>query len=299
MQAPTRRRLLTAFAASAGLGACQSFDPRGMDIGKLIQGVTAIGEGASLGESDEIAMGDKYYATLVAQSGGAYGNARAQTALRRFAQPLLATSARKAFRWEVTLVDDDTVNAWALPGGKLAVNKGLLRYVADEAELAAVIAHEIGHAELSHTIGAVRSKKIGAGLANLASGALAGAGGVAQGLFDQLQGPVFELVTQGYSREDERAADQHILAVFARTGHDPARASHVFRTLLQLVPEGSEGTSSLFSTHPGTRERIANLDAAAKTARRGGASPTGARDAFAYLKSVFPTRAHFRRQGVA
>ena len=110
----------------------------------------------SMTEPDELALGRGHYRPLLAESGGAYPSQRVQSAIQRFAAPLFATSGRKTFDWEITVLDDNSVNAWALPGGKLAVNKGLLRYAASESELAAVISHEIGHAELSHHLQAIR-----------------------------------------------------------------------------------------------------------------------------------------------
>lgn len=253
-----------------------------------------------LGEADEIAIGRDLYQPLLRQSGGAYPNRSVQAAIQRFAQPLFQTSGRGGFQWEITVVDDDSVNAWALPAGKLALNKGLLRYVASEHELAAVIAHEMGHAELSHHLQAMRRESFTRALTAAGRDALAaslrGPGGtLTTSGIDALRGPMHGMIRTGYSREAEREADQHIVTVFRRTGHDPAGAVAFFRTMLELVPAGSDGTTSLFSTHPGTQARIADLERASADAPRasGGTRPTAA--AFAEVKESFPTRRNFRR----
>jgi predicted Zn-dependent protease len=219
--------------------------------------------------------------------------------MRAFAQPIFATSKRANFRWEITIVDDNTVNAWALPAGKIAINKGLLRYVDSESELAAVIAHEMGHAELSHQLAQMKNKAFTEAATGAAKGvamsAMRGAGGALTGIgLDVLRAPLHDMITSGYGRENEREADQHILVVFAATGFDPTGSTAFFRTLLELVPPDQEGTTSLFSSHPGTKERIANLEAEIPRTPRPPATPTSAAH-YADIKSSFPTRKVYRR----
>ena len=270
-----------------------------LDLGRILQGAQDLFEGLSLGEDDEIRIGNELFGRLVDKSGGAYSNAKAQAGLRRFADPLIATSGRNKLPWEVVLINDNTLNAWALPGGKIAVNKGVLRYAADEAELAAVLSHEIGHAELSHGIKQMRSKSFNKGLTALGREAItAEMGGsdayMTDKLIDALEDPLFDMVTSGYSRGAEREADQHILTVFGRTGHDPSRAANFFKTMLQVTPRETEATNSLFSTHPDTQERIEKIEATAS----GMPAPTSPppTDGFAAAKKSFPTRRRFRKR---
>ncbi|HSV28374.1 MAG TPA: M48 family metallopeptidase, partial [Candidatus Omnitrophota bacterium] len=220
-----------------------------------------------LGEKDELDMGARLYPHLIKASGGAYANKAVQRDMRNFAEPLFRTSLR-AFQWEITVIDDETPNSWVLPTGKMAVNKGLLRYVANEHELAAVIAHEMAHAEKSHAVAEMKGKPL-----------------------ETLDGPMMELVSSGYSLANEQDADRHILTMFQSTGHDPKKATGVFRTLLEIMPAG--GTTSLFNTHAGTRERIAALDAAAQPLPPAAAQP--ANPGYAGIKQTFPTRQVFRR----
>jgi|GEM_PF-973204 len=286
---------LAQFSFSFGGGGSGQSSPPTIDLNKLFDMFGAV----TLDEKDEILIGNQLYGKLIDRNGGAYPNRRVQGATRTFAEDLLKTSQRANLPWEITVVDDNTINAWALPGGKIAVNKGLLRYVADEAELAAVISHEVGHAELAHGLGMMKSARFSAGFTEVAKGALAAglrnSGGLDNNLITMMGGVIGNMVQTGYSREYEDAADRHILKVFKDTGHDPAKAAGFFKTLLQVTPPDSEGTTSLFSTHPGTRERIQNIEAAA----RGMASPATPPHAqeFAAIKHTFPTRARFRRDG--
>lgn len=271
----------------------------GINLNNVFSGVKSLFESLSLGEADEIRIGESLYPRFIDQMGGPYRNGRLQLSLRNFAEDLFKTSERAKLPWEVTLLNDNTVNAWALPGGKIAVNKGLLRYAATETELAAVLGHEMGHAELSHGLGQMRSESFTKGLSALSREAIASQVGsdrfLTDQLIDALEAPLLKLVTTGYSQDREFEADLHLLKVFGKTGHDPAHAADFFKVLTQIMPPASEGTTSLFSTHPGTQERIARIEQAA-----GGVETTARRTAdgsFAALKRTFPTRQNFRRHG--
>ena len=311
----TRRRVVRGLASAAvttvaspaiaqfsfGFGGSSSDEPTmpGIDLGRVITGITSLFESLTLGEEDEIRLGNTLYPRFIDRMGGAYRNRRAQTELRDFSEDLLSTSGRPKLPWEVTLLNNNTVNAWVLPGGKIGVNKGLLRYTSDEAELAAVLGHEMGHAEQSHSLSQLKSKSFTKGLSSLSREALAAAAGgdrfLSDALVNALELPLLQMVTTGYSDEREFEADQHLIAVFGKTGHDPSKAANFFRTLLEIMPPNHQATTSLYSTHPGTEERIRRIEAAAsglpsaqRTARPGG---------FAALKRTFPTRRHLRRRG--
>lgn len=271
----------------------------GLNLDNLFSGVKSLFDSISMGEEEEIRIGETLYPRFVDQMGGPYRNKRMQLSLRSFAEGLFKTSERAKLPWEITLLNDNTVNAWALPGGKIGVNKGLLRYAATETELAAVLGHEIGHVELSHSLGQMRSESFTKGLSSLGREAIASQVGSSRILTDRvidaLEAPLLKMVTTGYSREREFEADLHLLKIFGKTGHDPAHAADFFKVLTQIMPPETEGTTSLFSTHPGTLERIERIEQAASGVD---VSPRRTADAsFVTLKRTFPTRQHFRRQG--
>lgn len=291
----TRRALVAgAVAAATGSSAVAQFR---IDLGTL-QDIGNVLKGISIDEQDEIELGRDLFGTLIDSLGGVYRNTAVQSALKTLAEPLLATSARAAFDWEIEVVDSNEANAWALPGGKIGVNKGLLRYIANPHELAAVIAHEMGHAEFSHAAKEMRKKAFYSGLSTAAQAAAVAAADrksrIAAGVGAKgLALPMLRLVTSGYSREAESEADMHILDVFARTGYDARLGSGFYRTLLELAPKSAKGTTSLFAGHPQTQKRLAALQEAAPTQPAGSAPDSSAE--FDVIKRSFPTRLVYHR----
>ena len=255
-----------------------------------------------LTEADEIAMGDGYYEKFIEQSGGRYNSRRAQDAVRQFAQPVIGTTKR-SFQWDIALIDNETVNAWALPGGKIGVHTGLLRYCASPEDLAAVLSHEHGHVELSHGVAQIKNKKFVQGMGGIAKqqivekvgqGKTGAVGAYFTGeILTAFEGPIYDMITSGYSQDLEYAADGHIVGIFDTLGYDNGHATDFFNTMLRLVPPNTKATTSLYSTHPGTKDRIKRLDKtikADKAARGAG----GVHPGWADLKAEFPTRSVFR-----
>jgi predicted Zn-dependent protease len=314
-----RRGLLTGAAAAGVAAASPAFAqfpglPAGLPgMGNMPAGASKIidlaGQAANviasmkLTEADELAMGDNYYDRFIDESGGPYNSRNAQEALKRFAEPVIGTSKRPGLKWDIVLLDNETINAWALPGGKLAIHKGLIRYASTPEELAAVISHEHGHAELSHGIAQIKNKKFVQGMGGIAKQQIvekvgsskAGAVGafMTNEVLTAFEGPVYEMITSGYSQDLEYAADGHIVPIFHSVGYDTGHATDFYNTLLRLVPPGTKATTSLYSTHPGTKDRIKKLQTAITKDKSPMASSSG-HPGWAELKAEFPTRTHFR-----
>ncbi|MBF0621997.1 MAG: M48 family metalloprotease [Magnetococcales bacterium] len=292
----SRRKVL---ALTGGLGilaaspASAGFEFLASDSAKeLLGGAMSLAKTYFNKEESEIQIGTQYFEPYLKQSGGLYPDRTAQEALAKFSEPIIATSKRKKLPWEIRLVQSDQVNAWALPGGKMAVNSKLLHYVDHPSALGSVIAHEVGHAELSHGIKQMRSKTFmkAAGSAGkmVLEHYLGGGGGLTDEIYKALEGPLFGLVTAGYSRTHEFEADQHIISVFTKTGLDPMRSADFFKTLLKIYPSSSKQTTSLFSTHPGTVDRITELEKAGRKVETRTVKPTDP-PGWAELKEKFPT----------
>jgi predicted Zn-dependent protease len=167
----------------------------------------------------------------------------------------------KQFQWEVTVIKDDkTMNAFALPGGKIAVYTGIFPVAKTEAGLAAVLGHEVTHALARH--GAERMSE--GELTNAALqviGAAAGASGMnpalSQGAMAALGAGAQVGVLLPFSRSHESEADYIGILLAADAGYDPRESVHLWERMEQL--SGGGGPSEFLSTHPGHETRIAQL----------------------------------------
>jgi predicted Zn-dependent protease len=214
-------------------------------------------------ESDEIRLGLAYYKKNVQKQGGLYQDKELQRAVREFSKPLFEQARRKNLPWEIVVVNDKNINAWALPGGKMAVNIGLLKVVKNQEELASVISHEIGHADLGHAMQSIKKMSYYKAIASVAEASLASYGGSAGAMsakiIKAIEGPVLAMVNSGYSREHEFEADANIIYIFKKLRMDNTKAEDFFRTLDKIYPSKPGHTTSLFASHPATKERIARL----------------------------------------
>jgi predicted Zn-dependent protease len=167
----------------------------------------------------------------------------------------------KQFQWEVTVIKDDkTMNAFALPGGKIAVYTGIFPVAKNEAGLAAVIGHEVVHALARH--GAERMSQnivaqVGLQAATIALGASGGSPLLSQGAMAALGAGVQVGVLLPFSRAHESEADYIGLLLAAQAGYDPREAPRLWERMEQL--SGGTSPSEFLSTHPSHGTRIQQL----------------------------------------
>ncbi len=211
-------------------------------------------------ESLMISIGDSTYASMLADETLSTGNDNAQT-LQTVGGAIAAASGVD-YDWEFRLIQDNqTINAWALPGGKSAVYTGLLPVVENEAGLAFVVGHEVGHATARHS-------------AERLSQQLAVLGGLT-GLYvyldkkselsdDQLAIVVAALglgtevgVLLPFSRQHEEEADIIGMMYMAKAGYPPDEATEVWDRMEAAT--GGSSTPEFLSTHPSNENRKANL----------------------------------------
>ena len=160
---------------------------------------------------------------------------------------------RQDIEYHFTVIESDVVNAFAAPGGYIYFYTGLLREMDSEAELAAVMAHEISHVVARHGIKRLQ-KALGVALAYELV-----LGGNSSETIEAAVGVGMGLLFAGYSREAEREADNFGLYYMIKAGYDPNGMLDMFATLTEL---GGGGSTNLFErlarSHPETEERIAN-----------------------------------------
>jgi predicted Zn-dependent protease len=160
------------------------------------------------------------------------------------------------------IVNSDVVNAFAVPGGYVYVNRGLVERAGSASELAGVLAHEIGHVVERHSIQQMAKAQNANNLVGVLGTVLLGRASpaVQQGAGVLVQG-VGTAVFAGFSRNDEREADRDGVVFSMRAGYNPQGMVTMFQRLL-AEERGSPGKlSQFFSTHPGTEERIQSVQA--------------------------------------
>lgn len=212
-------------------------------------------------EQWELDVGEQQYAPLRQQQGGDFNlDPELVAYVQRVGQRLAAVADRE-LPYEFNVINDSVPNAWALPGGKISINRGLLTEMQTEAELAAVLGHEIVHSAASH--GAQRQSR-----SVLLQGAVL-AGGIAVGAATGDEGYTSaallggslgaQLISQGYSREAERESDLYGMRYMQRAGYNPRGAVELQETFVRLS-EGRRASSfdRLFASHPPSQERVEN-----------------------------------------
>ncbi|PZD79696.1 M48 family metallopeptidase [Mesonia sp. K7] len=172
------------------------------------------------------------------------------------------------YQWEYTLIQDDQVNAWCMPGGKIAVYTGLLPISQSEAGLAVVMGHEVAHALANHgqqRMSAGQLQQLGA-VATAVGTSAAGVSQENQALFNQVYGLGSTVgVMLPFSRNHETEADRIGLTIMAIAGYDPAEAAALWRRM--KAQSGGQAPPEFLSTHPSNDTRINNLEAWAADAR--------------------------------
>ena len=164
----------------------------------------------------------------------------------------------EGFEWEFNVVNDNTVNAWCMPGGKVVVYTGILPVTKDEKSLAVVMGHEIAHAVARHG-----NERMSQGLAVQLGGlalsvALSEQRAETQNLFLQSYGMGSTLGILAYSRNHESEADKLGLVFMAMAGYDPQSSIGFWQRMSEM---GGQAPPQLLSTHPSDETRIADLQA--------------------------------------
>jgi predicted Zn-dependent protease len=179
----------------------------------------------------------------------------------------IASTTNENFNWEYVVIDSPEVNAWCMPGGKIAVYTGIMPVLKTEAALAAVLGHEVAHATLRHGkqryARAMKENIVGlvAGVAVAAGGqflcktdtcrTMAQLGGVAAGF-------ALTFFDRKYSRGDETAADKQGQIFMAKAGYDPAEAPRLWDRM--SAANNGKAPPEFMSTHPSDENRKNNLN---------------------------------------
>jgi len=206
--------------------------------------------------SQEIAVGQKTFPQAVQQMGGEYPDPRLAAYVNGVGLRLGRASQRPDLPYQFKVVNDSTPNAFALPGGYIAITRGLLVNLENEAQLASILGHEVGHVAARH---AVQGIQRGA-LFDVALAVLSGVtGDTAYGPLAQQAGELSTaLLDRSYSRDQEREADRLGIDYMVQTSFNPLGAVEVQEFFYRQLEGGAEPQwlSGLFRTHPFSKERM-------------------------------------------
>ncbi|WP_375193771.1 M48 family metalloprotease [Marinobacter sp.] len=209
-----------------------------------------------IGESQELAMGaEQYVPTQQTQGGQFYVDPELGLYVSEVGRKMAAVSDRPDLPYEFVVLNSSVPNAWALPGGKIAINRGLLTELENEAQLASVLGHEIVHAAARHSVQRMQQGMlISAGVAGLgfalSDNEWAGLimGGAALGA---------QLALAQYSQGDELESDHYGILYMKEAGYDPAAAVELQEIFLKLSEGRNPGfIEGMFATHPPSAKRV-------------------------------------------
>ncbi|NIO16175.1 MAG: M48 family metalloprotease [Deltaproteobacteria bacterium] len=209
----------------------------------------------SVTEEEEIELGRKSYVPIVQQEGGFYRDQRLEGYVQSVGDRLAKVSHRPGLPYTFRVLNSSVPNAFALPGGFIVINRGLLVGLSSEGELAGVLGHEIGHATARHSVAAYQ-RALGLNIALLG---VAVAGG--SNMTMQLSSIGAGLIQNGFSREQERESDYLGVDYMVKAGYDPRGAIDLQEYFYKQFERGKNTIwiEGLFRTHPFSEERLENV----------------------------------------
>ena len=205
-----------------------------------------------MSEAQEIQLGQQMD-PQVKQEMGVYNDAELQRYVSDIGMRLARASERPNLPWSFTVVDEPAVNAFALPGGKIYLTRGILAFLHDEEQLAGVLGHEIGHVTARHSAQQY-TKATSAGIGLTLLSIFVPEARPYQGLAENALGVLF----LKYGRDDELQADRLGVQYTGKNGWNPAGVAGMLRTLARLDEASgtSRGVPNWLSTHPAPADRV-------------------------------------------
>jgi len=254
--------------------------------------VTGESQFSLYGENWEQQVGAQQYAPMRQAQGG---DLVIDESVVDYVQSLgqrVAQHSDRELPYEFQVINSSVPNAWALPAGKIAINRGLLTEMGSEAELVAVLGHEVVHAAARHSAQAASRAALAQGAVIL--GSVAVGASIDNDNYTQvaLLGGMIgaQLIQQRYSRDAELEADYYGMQYMKRAGYDPAAAVDLQKTFVRLSENRRSGwLDGLFASHPPSPERVEkNRQTADELGRGGRIGREEYQQQMAYLQQLEP-----------
>ena len=220
--------------------------------------ITGEVQNISLSPSEEIAIGLNSAPQMMAEFGGEYPNPKVQALMDQVGEKLLRNSVAGKSEYQFdfhVLADDQTINAFALPGGQVFITMGLLKRLKTEDQLACVVGHEIGHVIGRHGAEHMAKQELTQGLIGAAQVATADANNPNGSA--QIAAFVGNMINMKYGREDEIESDNFGVQFLLSAGYDPNAMIEV----MEILAEAANGQRQpeFMSSHPSPENRIQKL----------------------------------------
>ncbi len=277
--APLTCGFLVILVSALAVGGCKTLESMGElggQVGKAT-GVMTDEQAESLGRATkavaktfaDITPEQEYYigravAATILHVYSPYDNKEATRYLNLLGQTLAAASDKPETYggYHFLILDSDEINAFAAPGGLIFVSRGMLRLCRDEDDLAAVLAHEIGHVQNQHGLKAIKSGRLTSALTILAAeGARSFGGKELAELTDAFEGSIGDITStmmnSGYARSAEREADATAIVIVKRVGYNP---NGLVEMLMEMKKQLKPGGLDFAKTHPDPNDRIKDIE---------------------------------------
>ena len=243
---------------------------KALDIGKkVVEG--SQNQVKEFSQEDEIGLGHALTASFLGAS-PLHPDANLQRYVNRVGRWIALHSSRPDLPWTFSVIDTETINAFAMPGGSIIVSSGLIKRLGSEAELAGVLAHEIAHVVKKHQLAAIQTnmkadfwKSVGTSVAadhvRIGGGAVGSqVGAIAKPYLLDAAG---NLIKDGFflrplDRGLESEADHLAVVLATRAGYDPYGLTGAMQMLAEH--QGGGDAASVFSTHPSPADRLADIE---------------------------------------
>ena len=182
-------------------------------------------------------------------------NALAQSYVNAVGNRLTTNSTRPDIPWAFGILDTPSINAFAMPGGKILITAGLFDLLETEDELAAVLAHEIAHVAREHHWELIKQQKLIAGATDLVVANTESDSALANAAYDAMSGIFKKMVNSGIDKGGEYDADGDAVLLSANAGYDSTALIGVLEKIAG-ASEGGDDVNFLFQTHPTVEDRV-------------------------------------------